>query len=724
MVYFFLIFGNFRYLFSFVKKPHFLSFLIILIKKIMRDKRISTKKILSPQIYQPKENINIQNFSMNNPLKENKKTFEKKENLKLIKTRGKNFSKENKKRQSKTKINKKKSANISSMQKDKKFQRFGILLASKDQKKKSKSNFHKNIKNLSKNCSLEKKNKFFTNKIGKSSQLKIKFNKPTSSRVSPYNLKKFNNNIFQINTKNDKINQRFSPQARNKSKVGSNIWMMKDKIKNKEKKFLSDKENIVNSRNPQSLPKNLKGDLKISPEILKEKSFFSKYFSTKNKYLNSFKHDKKKNVNKKIFDPKILLKLNLSVFLKFVYNLIHINDLIFQKKIKNEKFYEKIKSILNKKNENFILYDFLNKIQKYDDQIKIFFKVYTLFNIFFTKGSKNMLKKLNLKEIAKISLQNFLLILNLLRKYFKIEDISKFKKIKTFMNFHTIKKNSKNKNIILKLFYFNNLKLQKVLQKFLSEKQWKKDFQKIQKTLSQKKPLKSFTSEITQILKTHQKTQLLSESIILKTQLKKKSPETSISLKNIFNKNNEPNFILQPLKTQKYLPPLKSRKYTLVLDLDETLIHFEEDTEGGQFLLRPFSNFFLQKLSKCYEIVIFTAAVKDYADWILDRIDQKKLISYRLYRKHTVLQNGVYLKDLSKLGRDLAKTLIVDNHSENFQLQPENGIYVKSWFNDPEDVALKQLATVLEDVCRAEPRDIRLALNEYHEKIVRKYCCE
>ena len=69
-----------------------------------------------------------------------------------------------------------------------------------------------------------------------------------------------------------------------------------------------------------------------------------------------------------------------------------------------------------------------------------------------------------------------------------------------------------------------------------------------------------------------------------------------------------------------------------------------------------------------FEIVIFTAAVKDYADWILDRLDSNKLISHRLYRCSTTEQNGVFLKDLSKLGRDLSRTLIIDNNPANFLL--------------------------------------------------------
>ena len=56
----------------------------------------------------------------------------------------------------------------------------------------------------------------------------------------------------------------------------------------------------------------------------------------------------------------------------------------------------------------------------------------------------------------------------------------------------------------------------------------------------------------------------------------------------------------------------------------------------------------------------------------------------------------VFIKDLANLGRDLNKTIIVDNIPENFLLQPENGISIKSWFDDPEDTALADLAPLLQ----------------------------
>jgi TFIIF-interacting CTD phosphatase-like protein len=55
----------------------------------------------------------------------------------------------------------------------------------------------------------------------------------------------------------------------------------------------------------------------------------------------------------------------------------------------------------------------------------------------------------------------------------------------------------------------------------------------------------------------------------------------------------------------------------------------------------------------------------------------------------------VFIKDLSNLGRDLDRTIIIDNITENFLLQPENGITIKSWFFDPHDTALLDLTPLL-----------------------------
>ena len=94
----------------------------------------------------------------------------------------------------------------------------------------------------------------------------------------------------------------------------------------------------------------------------------------------------------------------------------------------------------------------------------------------------------------------------------------------------------------------------------------------------------------------------------------------------------------------KFKPRLE---YTLVLDLDETLIHYNEaviqsarsrsscvveDDGGGFFRIRPFAREFLNTMAEYYEVVIFTCGTQDYADWVLDNLDTDKKIDFRLYR--------------------------------------------------------------------------------------------
>ena len=116
-------------------------------------------------------------------------------------------------------------------------------------------------------------------------------------------------------------------------------------------------------------------------------------------------------------------------------------------------------------------------------------------------------------------------------------------------------------------------------------------------------------------------------------------------------------------------------------------------------------------MAKYYEIVVFTAGVKEYADWVIDQIDPDNKIKHRLYREHTVVSEKeraalqkqmekdgydlhkhpvpMILKDLSKIGRSLDKTIIVDNIADNFLMQKLNGIFISTWYDDPFDTELK-----------------------------------
>ena len=148
-----------------------------------------------------------------------------------------------------------------------------------------------------------------------------------------------------------------------------------------------------------------------------------------------------------------------------------------------------------------------------------------------------------------------------------------------------------------------------------------------------------------------------------------------------------------------------------MLDLDETLVHF--DQQKRLYRPRPFALEFVREMAMQYELVIFTAGLKDYADWILDDFDKKRLIRHRLYRNHCKLRKGVYLKDLSRLGRDLTKTIIVDNIAENFDMQPENGIHILSWFTSPSDTELHKLGPILALFVQNRVPDVRDMIKKY-----------
>lgn len=189
-----------------------------------------------------------------------------------------------------------------------------------------------------------------------------------------------------------------------------------------------------------------------------------------------------------------------------------------------------------------------------------------------------------------------------------------------------------------------------------------------------------------------------------------------------------PDFLFQPiggemLQFPVLLPPKTcDRKFTLIVDLDETLIHYNK--EKKLFYVRPYARHFLRVLSVDYEIVLFTAAMKDYTDYIIEKVDTEHKIDHRLYREHTTTIGTSIVKDLNKLGRDLSKTVIVDNTPLSFQLQPHNGIYIRTWRSDPNDRALLKLSSILADIGQREVPDIRIALQRLREKMMARFAAE
>ncbi|EME31871.1 Mitochondrial import inner membrane translocase subunit TIM50 [Galdieria sulphuraria] len=153
---------------------------------------------------------------------------------------------------------------------------------------------------------------------------------------------------------------------------------------------------------------------------------------------------------------------------------------------------------------------------------------------------------------------------------------------------------------------------------------------------------------------------------------------------------------------------------TLVLDLDETLVHSTwSRATGWKTAKRPGVDAFLAYMSSFYEIVVYTSAMPGYGEPILEKLDPNGYISHRLYRDATKYEKGVHLKDLSKLNRDLARTIIIDDDANCFRLQPDNGIRIAPFTGDVNDRYLLDLIPFLEYIVREDIPDVRPVIGSY-----------
>jgi len=226
---------------------------------------------------------------------------------------------------------------------------------------------------------------------------------------------------------------------------------------------------------------------------------------------------------------------------------------------------------------------------------------------------------------------------------------------------------------------------------------------------------------------THQRSTAMFPSVESPT-----SPTSNLALPS--SRNTSPSPVVASSSTTQAAPktPFHLPK-TLVLDLDETLIHsttrplFPSDNSNGMLSLgfgrkgktghmvevvmggkstlyhvykRPFVDYFLRKVSGWYTLVIFTASMREYADPVIDWLDAGHgILARRFFREScTQLPNGTYTKDLSVVEADLSRVCLVDNSPISYNINQANGIPIEGWTHDPADEALLDLLPVLDSL--------------------------
>ena len=246
----------------------------------------------------------------------------------------------------------------------------------------------------------------------------------------------------------------------------------------------------------------------------------------------------------------------------------------------------------------------------------------------------------------------------------------------------------------------------------------------------------SKTSKYTTVISNHIKTNIvISDKLneIVKKYQYKEDPDQINNNKNNSEENadnSETNDLTQKNMNPNieinvpFLPPKKSddkREYCLVLDLDETLVHFFEDNYEAYVKVRMGAEHFITVLSQYCEIVIFTASTKYYCDIVIDGLDCKNLIDHKLYREYTYDYNGINVKDLSKLGRDLTKIIIIDNIEENYCFQPRNGLNIIDFEGDENDKELDFLLKDLLDIVSFPGKNVLEELPNIRKNMQKRY---
>jgi Dullard-like phosphatase family protein len=212
------------------------------------------------------------------------------------------------------------------------------------------------------------------------------------------------------------------------------------------------------------------------------------------------------------------------------------------------------------------------------------------------------------------------------------------------------------------------------------------------------------------------KIHLLSSKIIKYVKIK---PLTSKEVFNMTEKDIELNS--DDLDSVEYtvepLPETNIKQPTLVLDLDNTLIYastkelqyfdhlisvnYKNKNQKVWILERPGLSEFLDLMSQHFELVLFTAGIRQYGIKVMKKIDPKMKISYFLDRRFCTFlgrnskNQELYTKNISILGRDESKTILVDDRDYSFVFNLECRILIPSFDGDLKDDELQKLGDFL-----------------------------
>ena len=580
-------------------------------------------------------------------------------------------------------------------------------------------------------------------------------NKYSASFVKePFKIKQKYNIISNEKIRNDISYNKKKEKERNKTKSFEDKKITKQKIttnKNFKENF---NYNIHKKKNSTSL---------ISKKLKKENRYQNtEYSSSFNKTLPINK--KKENINsfERINSHKILItNININLYKETennnLMNIDDVNDLNIRKEkyseeniLQLEKAYllrEKIYKILKKINEYIScdeeclnLIEFYFGINFYKKELNIFKKINNYKKIFnYTKLellcyflcydislNQNFSKaSILLKSIINILYHNYLILLSYLLHLYNINNNSndlwadKIDKI--------IKKELKinlsiqdmNEDSITSLIFntFQNISnyYEMIIDNLYSFENKENDDEYIfpnclrlkENQINKEKIICLFFKQANKSLNIY-----TYENMKLFFYLYLNNQKNSFITNNYENKKEEKTI-------QYYLVPIKSRyKYTLIINLDETIIY----NDNNKIILRPNLFYFLSKVKEMFEIIIFSFYPNSIIDKAIELIENKnKYFDYVLYSEQlTINYKGKLLKNLDNFGRDIKHIIIIDSKVNIQKKYKNNLILIKGFFGDiTKDInLLKILGYILQNIKNDNYEDdLRVRIKRYKKSI-------
>lgn len=145
------------------------------------------------------------------------------------------------------------------------------------------------------------------------------------------------------------------------------------------------------------------------------------------------------------------------------------------------------------------------------------------------------------------------------------------------------------------------------------------------------------------------------------------------------------------------IPEIYDARKVLVLDLDETLIHcspfpphpdvqaYKFEGDDSYIFLRPNVEDFLDKVTSMFEVYIFTAGTKEYADRIIDKLCPQIDVFHRRFRDSCKFKSNKCKKDLTIFKRGLKDIIMIDDNPSMKDFYPKNTIFIQKWNGIPND---------------------------------------